>query len=343
MKLTDKNGSALIVCACLGCVLIIFCICLSWLFNAPVQAQLVFNKTQGTSSLKDTVESPESTPDKGDESKAVDSSASSALQADSTGTAIGKIKAQFFSPYNASLKYNNVFISNKSGKTINIKNLLKKKTDFKTEKNGKPQVLIVHTHTTESYMLSSRDYYTSTDATHTKDETKNMVAIGKVFADKLTNAGIGVIHCKTVHDYPSYSGSYDASAQTVKKTLKENPQIKVILDIHRDSVSDGGSGKVKPVINIGDKNAAQVMLVMGTNHKNFESNLSLAAKFHQTMEVLYPGLARPISAYNKKYNQELHTGSMLIEVGTDANTLDEALYGAALAANALVSLLNTTV
>ena len=59
------------------------------------------------------------------------------------------------------------------------------------------------------------------------------------------------------------------------------------------------------------------------------------------MQVMYPGLARPISLYNKKYNQNLSNGAMLIEIGTDANTLDEALYGAQLAANALICLLNT--
>ena len=342
IALKDKNGGLLTVCACLGCLLILFCAGASFLLSAQSGSNTFIIKTQSSSVDSNTIGQPQTAESKAGENSSV-SQSSSAVAVGSTGEAIGKIGEQFFSPYSARLKYNNVFINNKTSKTVNIKKLLQNKLNFKTEKNGEPQVLIVHTHTTESYMLNSRNYYTKSDATHTKDETKNMVALGNVFKEKLTDAGIGVLHCKTVHDYPSYSGSYDASSKTVTKLLKQNPSIKVIIDIHRDSISDGGTGKIKPTVSIGEKKAAQVMLVMGTNHNAYESNLTLAAKYHQTMEVLYPGLARPMTLYNKKYNQELHIGSMLLEVGTDANTLSEALYGAELAANALVSLLNTIV
>ncbi len=340
MDLTDKNGGLLTACACMACLLILFCAVAVFFFSAQTlpDSTPLYSTSSSYNSL------PYPTPDisKPQESQEQNNT-SSAVTAGSSGKALGKIKGQFFSPYSAGTKYNNVFINNKSGKSINLKKLLSGGAPLSVKKNKEPQVLIVHTHTTESYMLRDSDHYTDTDATHTRDETKNMVAVGAVFADRLENAGIEVLHLKTIHDYPSYSGSYDASAATVKTALKEYPSIKVILDIHRDSISDGGTGKVKPVVKIGDKTAAQVMLVMGTNHKNFEKNLSLAARYHQTMEVLYPGLARPMTLYNKKYNQELHTGSMLIEVGTDANTLEEALYGARLGANALVSLLNTLV
>ncbi|MBO5726045.1 MAG: stage II sporulation protein P, partial [Clostridia bacterium] len=95
------------------------------------------------------------------------------------------------------------------------------------------------------------------------------------------------------------------------------------------------------------KNAAQVMLVMGsqtggiTNYPNWKENLSLALKYQQTLEVMYPGLARAVTLNSGKYNQNLSKGSILLEVGTEANTLDEAKRGAAYAGDALVSLLNT--
>lgn len=332
----ENSGAGLFLCACIGCVLIIICIGLFLFF--PNSIPINQGASQVVSSSK-----AESTAQISSAESHTSTVASSAVEAKTEGTAVGKIIAQCFSQSNSNLKYNNVYINNKSEKSLNIKSLLSKKLSFKIKKNDKPQVLIVHTHTTEGYMLEDRNYYTSSDTTHFKDEEKNMVAVGKVFTDKLNAAGIGVIHCKTIHDYPSYSGSYDASAASINAILKENPQIKIILDIHRDSISAGGTDKIKPTVKIGEKNAAQVMLVMGTNHKNYESNLALAVKYHQTMEVLYPGLARSITVYNKKYNQELNVGSMLIEVGTDSNTLDEALYGASLAANALVSLLNTIV
>ncbi len=268
------------------------------------------------------------------------SSFSSEIPAASNGQALGPIKKTFFSPTAAGINLNNVQINNKTDTSLNVLEFLKAEIPFKIEGDA-IEVLILHTHTTESYMLYNRDYYTATDSSHSNDETKNMVAIGAVFESKLNAAGIKVIHSKVIHDYPSYSGSYDKSFETINAVLKEYPTVKIVLDIHRDSIADGSGGKIKPVASIGGKDAAQVMLVMGNNYSTWKNNFSLATRFHQTMQVMYPGLARPISLYNKTYNQDLSNGAMLIEIGTDANTLEEALYGAQLCSNALVSLLNT--
>ena len=294
---------------------------------------------ENSTSLKSESSEGEKTDPGSSESQST-SSYSSEIPAASNGQALGAIKKTFFSAGSAGLNLNNVQINNKTDTPINILELLKTEIPFKIE-TGAPQVLILHTHTTESYMPYNRDYYTATDSSHSNDETKNMIAVGTVFERKLNAAGIKTIHSKVVHDYPSYSGSYDKSAETINAVLNEHKSIKVVLDLHRDSIADGSGGKIKPVAQIGGKNAAQVMLVMGNNFSSWKNNFSLAARFHQTMQVMYPGLARPISLYNKKYNQNLSNGAMLIEIGTDANTLDEALYGAQLAANALICLLNT--
>jgi stage II sporulation protein P len=119
-----------------------------------------------------------------------------------------------------------------------------------------------------------------------------------------------------------------------------------VLDLHRDSVSSG-SDKVKLSTEIEGKKAAQVMLVMGSqsgsikDHPNWQENLKLALKLQQTLEQKYPTLARPLSLMSKKYNQSLTTGSLLIEIGTEANTLEEACYSAELVGEALVTLLNS--
>ncbi|MBQ7106982.1 MAG: stage II sporulation protein P [Clostridia bacterium] len=264
-----------------------------------------------------------------------------------SGQAVGNITAKFISPYTAGTKYNKVYLKNNTGSTINIKTLLEKKLSFKIDKNNKPQVLIMHTHTTESFMLEERDYYTEDDASRTRDSKKNMIAIGDIIEQKLKAAGIGVIHDTTIHDYPAYSGSYTRSAATITDDLKAYPSIKIVIDIHRDSITANNKEKIKPVVKIDGKNAAQVMLVMGsqtggiTNYPNWKENLSLALKYQQTLEVMYPGLARAITLNSGKYNQNLTKGSILLEVGTEANTLDEAKRGAAYAGEALVSLLNT--
>ena len=117
-------------------------------------------------------------------------------------------------------------------------------------------------------------------------------------------------------------------------------------DLHRDAVSSGESDKVKLVTEIDGKKAAQVMLVMGsqsgsvTNFPNWKENLKLAVRLQQKIEQKYPTLARPLSLMPKNYNESLTTGSLLIEFGTDVNTLAEAHYSAELVGNALSELLS---
>lgn len=260
---------------------------------------------------------------------------------------LGKIEERFLSPYSSNTSYGKIHIKNNTTAKVDFEGIYKQKIKFAIEKNEKPQVLIVHTHTTESYMSENRDYYTALDKERSRDKTKNMIAIGDIFTQKLISAGIGVIHDTTIHDDPAYSGSYDRAKETILKNLKKYPTIKIVLDIHRDSISGSGSSKIKPITDINGKKYAQVMLVMGSqtgdikNFPNWKENLSLALKYQQNMEVLYPSLARALTFNSAKYNENITTGSLLLEVGSEANTLDEAKLSAEAAANALVSLLNT--
>jgi len=207
-------------------------------------------------------------------------------------------------------------------------------------------VLIMHTHTTETYMTEDKGYYTADFNSRSTDNSKNMARIGDIVAEKLNNAGIKTIHDTTQHDYPNYTGSYSRAAKTICNYIDKYPSIKIVLDLHRDAVSSGESDKVKLTTEINGKKAAQVMLVMGsqsggvTNFPNWKENLKLAVKLQQTMEEKYPTLARPLMLMPKNYNESLTKGSLLIEFGTDANTLDEASYSAELVGDAIVSLLN---
>ncbi len=272
---------------------------------------------------------------------------SSAIEVSTSATALGKIVKQTISPYSAKLSYNNVYVKNNSGLTVDLKAELKSGVNIKIKKSSEPEVLILHTHGTECYMTEDRDYYTSTDLTRTDDNTKNVIRIGDIVANKLTEAGIGVIHDTTQHDNPSYNASYSRAAVTITEYLKKYPSIKIVIDIHRDSISLNDTDRVKTVKTINSRDAAQVMLCMGSqsgtvkNFPNWKENFRLAARFHQTIEAMYPGLARPMLLASKNYNESLTTGSMLLEIGTESNLLSEAEYSAELVGNALVSLLNT--
>lgn len=259
---------------------------------------------------------------------------------------MGNIIKKTLSPYNSQYKYNHIYLSNSTGAQIDIADELSKPLSFTATKDSQPQVLIYHTHTTEGYMSSEEEYYTTTDEPRTTDETKNIVAVGKVVKQRLESAGFSVIHDTTIHDYPGFSGSYSRSAETVKANLEKYPSIKVVIDIHRDSITSGND-KVAPVVEVNGREAAQVMLVMGsetgtiTNHPDWRHNLRLALKLQYMFESTYPKFARTMLLRSTKYNQNLSKGAFLIEIGSEANTLEQALYSAELVGDTLVRLLQS--
>lgn len=216
--------------------------------------------------------------------------------------------------------------------------------DFKIEKNGEPQVLIMHTHATESYEPYERDFYDSSFNSRTTDPNMNMSVVGDAIALQLEAAGIAVLHDTTMHDYPSYNDSYDRSRETVKNILEENPSIKIVLDIHRDAIERESGERIAPVAEINGKNAAQVMIISGCDDgtmdmPNYLKNFRFAAMLQQQLESDYQGLTRPILFDYRKYNQDLTTGSILIEVGGHANSVDQAVYSGELIGKSLAKCL----
>lgn len=264
-----------------------------------------------------------------------------------TGTVQGKIIERFISPYTANTSYDNVYLKNNTSLNIDIKDYVNGSLGYKIEKNSTPQVLILHTHATESYIRHNESYYTQNDTARTTDNAYNMVSLGKIISDKLNSAGIVTLHDTTQHDNPSYNESYSRAANTICSYLKKHPSIKIVIDLHRDALAANDTDKVKVTTEIDGKKAAQIMLVMGSqsgnvkNFPNWKENLKLATKLQKTVEDMYPSLARAIHFMPKNYNESLTTGSMLIEIGTDGNSLEEAKYSAELLSNALINLLNT--
>lgn len=263
------------------------------------------------------------------------------------GSAVGKITERYISPYTANTSYKNIYLKNNTELKVDLKSLFLAKTGYHIEKNGSPQVLILHTHATESYMPTSRDYYTNKDVTRSTDNSKNMVAIGEIVTKKLNAKGINTLHSKTQHDYPSYNESYSRAADTICSYKRKYKDLKVVIDIHRDAISDGKTDKIKLTKDINGKPAAQIMLVMGSqsggvkNFPNYKENLKLAVKIQSKAEQMYPGLARSICLMSKNYNESLTNGSVLIEIGTDANSFEEAKYSAELLGNILCEVLPT--
>ena len=210
-------------------------------------------------------------------------------------------------------------------------------------KSSLPQVLIYHTHTTESFEPYTRDFFDKDFTTKTTDTSKNMVAVGNAICSELESAGIAVLHDTTVHDYPSYNGSYQSSRETVKDILEKYPSIKVVLDIHRDGIEKADGTRLSPIAEIDNRRAAQIMIISccddgSGNIPDYMDNFKFACALQSRIESDWEGLTRPVLFDYRFYNQDLSVGSLLIEVGSHGNSLDEAVYSGKLIGKSLVNL-----
>lgn len=217
--------------------------------------------------------------------------------------------------------------------------------NFTITDTDEPQVLIYHTHTTESFEPYVREKYDPEFNYRTTDPTKNMVMVGDAIQAELEAAGIGVIHVTDIHDYPSYNGSYGRSRETILPVLEQYPSIKVALDIHRDAISGEGES-FQPYTVIDGKEAAQIMIISGCDDGTLDmpdyiKNFHFACNLQQQLESDNPGLTRPILFDYRHYNQDLTTGSLLIEVGSHCNTLEQVQYSGQLIGRSLGELLNS--
>lgn len=234
--------------------------------------------------------------------------------------------------------YDKLKIDNATAFTIDPVSLMAGKLAL-TLQRDEPQILIMHTHGTESYTASDGDEYTESDYARTTDNGFNMIHVGDVLASKLEAQGLNVLHDRALYDYPSYTGSYTRSGQAVERYLAEYPSIAIVIDLHRDAIGDGDV-VYKTVAAIPDISSSQVMILVGTgenglSHPQWQENVKLALLMQESAEAAYPTLMRPLAVRKERYNQQLTTGSLIIEVGSNGNTLREAVTAIELFAEAV--------
>lgn len=223
---------------------------------------------------------------------------------------------------------NNVF--NSSFGSVQIRN----QTSFAlTEEMLTPDVpfdmsniVVFHTHTSESYTPSEMYQYVPSGNFRTLDTNANVVGVGNELASRLENKGINVVHDSTFHDYPEYNGAYTRSLKTVQEILNST-SADLVIDLHRDAIGDS---TYAPSVMIGDEKVAQLMFVMGSNeggleHPNWLQNLKIAIRIQAKANEMYPGLFRSILLSKYRYNEHLAKGSCIIEVGATGNTMDECV------------------
>ena len=227
-------------------------------------------------------------------------------------------------------KADTVKFSNQSGYEFNLQSMLDNPKRITADSN-EPVVLIYHTHATEAYTQSGTNTYTPSGEARTLDTNQNMVRVGEELCKVLESRGIKTIHLTDLNDYPSYNGSYGASLKNVKAALEQYPSVKMTIDIHRDAILNADGTPKKLTTDINGKTAAQMMLVMGTDASglafdDWEEHLGYAVTLQRELDAAYPNLMRSINLRKQRFNLHLTSGSMLLEVGTSGNTLEEAIY-----------------
>ena len=235
----------------------------------------------------------------------------------------------------------NFFVKDSTGSGTDLNAALQEAPSVHLKGDGSVEILIYHTHTSEAYSSSYTGFYYTDMETRTGNQDQSVVAAGEELKRALEAMGFGVVHDTTVND-TLYNGSYDRSWEVLQKNLEEYPTIQVTIDVHRDSMTTESGVKYKPTVTVDGRKAAQVMLIAGCDAEGgwgdfprWEENLRLALRVQEKLQTLYPGFARPLNFSNSKYNMNATPGSMLVEVGTEVNTVSEARYAGHLVGQAL--------
>jgi stage II sporulation protein P len=194
---------------------------------------------------------------------------------------------------------------------------------------SKPEVLIYHTHTTESF---------SPNGNYTTEPSKNITSVGNIITNELEKAyGISVAHDTTIHNV-SMIKPYERSAKTVSKYLEQYNSFKLIIDLHRD----GGTSKATTTTNINNQSLAKIMFVVANTSPYLKTNQQTVTKLQNLSDKLFPGFCRDVTVYKKAghYNQDKAPNTVLIEVGSEKNTLEEAQNSAKYIARIIAEYIN---
>ena len=205
-----------------------------------------------------------------------------------------------------------------------------------------PTVLIYHSHATESYTPSPGESYQESSAYRTLAEDYNMVSIGARVAELLEEGGVKVIHDRQLHDYPNYNTSYNSSRASIQDYLDAYPSIELVLDLHRDASGDNNN-QMRTAVRVNGEMSSRLMLVVaaGTNARpvpQWRENLALGLKLSTQLERIAPGVTRYVNLRGSRFNQDLSTGAILVEVGAAGDTHGEALRAAEILAEAILDL-----
>jgi len=230
--------------------------------------------------------------------------------------------------------YENIFIANSSSKNIDINNIMAEKLKIKMpETSDSPSILMYHTHITEAFALKGQTDYNASDAPRSKDNAKNIAAVGTALEKAYEGVFDGrnaVIHSIRNHE-EVFNKAYTKSLATANEYIKKYPTIDIVLDVHRDSIINKEGVKFAPIVDINGQTAAQVMIIVGSGNKDapnshWQDNLRFAVALQRELENRYPNICRPLYINDSRYNSHVKNNAVLLEIGSCGNTQEEAEY-----------------
>lgn len=199
-------------------------------------------------------------------------------------------------------------------------------------------VAVYHTHASEMYRT---DAFAPEDpqAYHrfgTADT--GIVRVGAELVRALNEYGIPAVHLATLHDTPDFRSAYARSLETARTLVERYPSLRLLIDLHRDAPQEGGA----LITSVEGEEAAQIAIVVGTGDGGREGapNLSAARLLADELEGRFPGLLRRIIVQpGRRYNQQVHPGALLIEIGSYRSREAAAMRTARLLAQAIAAML----
>ena len=203
--------------------------------------------------------------------------------------------------------------------------------------NGK-RVLIYHTHTHEAYQMTDQEPYTPLENWRTDDRSHNIVRVGDELTAELEKRGFEVVHDDTDFEQDDLSTSYSRSLEALLQRADEDYDL--IIDLHRDAYIEGA----QLTCSYAGRKSANLMVLIGKGDSfqekpHFQENYALACALTEKINGLCPGLGREVMVKTGRYNQHFSDHSLLIEVGSNGNTLEEALSSMPILADAIEEVL----
>ncbi|OLN30503.1 stage II sporulation protein P [Desulfosporosinus metallidurans] len=175
---------------------------------------------------------------------------------------------------------------------------------------------IYNTHNSESYAGDG-------GPERRQGENGDVVTVGETLKKALEQNGIGAVHSLQIHDAVDFMKAYGSSVNTATQMTKDYPNLKVLIDVHRDGFPPGVP---KSTITVKGQKVSQVLVVIGKKNPHWQKNEALAKELMALGEKKYPGLFSTNISYaaDARYNQHLSDGGLLLEFGSQVNTLAEA-------------------